>query len=70
MTDRLKHMYGLYRCEKLVVRRTVQLYKMPAADALDMARRYIAITDGLDLRPGISVGRLPEKSGFEGWRCY
>lgn len=68
MTDRLRHMYGLYRCEKLVVRRTVQLYKMPAADALDMARRYIAITDGLDLRPGISIGTPSDKSAFHSWR--
>lgn len=67
MTDRLRHMYGLYRCVKLVGH-SRQLYQMPAADALDLARRYIAITADLDLRPGISVGAPSDKSAFRSWR--
>lgn len=70
MTARLAHVYRLFRRNRFVGR-SHQLYLMPASEALAWARRYIILTSGLDLKPGISgIPNNHDRSAYDAWRPY
>ena len=65
---RVATLYGWFRNETLVGK-SRQLDKMPAHEALNLARRYVDLTSDLDLSPGISgSASTPDRLSFDAWR--
>jgi len=59
----------MFRCETLHGR-SRQLYRMPAFEALGLARHHAAIMAGMNLSPGIvGSAATPEHLSFDSWRA-
>jgi len=58
----------MFRCETLHGR-SRQLDKMPAAEAISLARQYVDLMADLNLSPGI-IGSAagPDRLSFDAWR--